>query len=329
MLCWFSYSIVFHRHTSFSVKADRTLQYCVSQAHIILIQGWCHIVMLCWFSYSIVFHRHISFSVKADGAELCCAGSGHIFSVKADRTLQYCVSQTHIILIQGWWRTVMLCWFSYSIVFHGHIFSVKADRTLQYCVSRTHIILIQGWWRTVMSCWFSYSIVFHRHKSFSFKAYGTQLCCAGSPIVLCFTDTYHSQSRLMAHSYVVLVLLQHCVSRTHIILSEGWSHPTVLCLTDTYHSHSRLMTHIYVVLVLLQYCVSQTYHSQSRLIAPYSIVFHRHISFSFKADGAQLCCAGSPIVFCVTWHTFSVKADGAHLCYIIILSVYFTVGVMS
>ena len=165
---------------------------------------------------------------------------------------------------------------------------------LQYCVSRTHI-LSQGW----------------SHAT-----------------VLCLTDTYHSHSRLMAHSYVVLVLLQYCVSRTHI-LSQGWSHPTVLCFTDTYHSHSRLMAHSCVVLVLLQYCVSQTYHSQSRLIAPYSIVFHRHISFSFKADGAQLCCAGSPIVFCVTWHTFSVKADGAHLCYIIILSVYFTVGVMS
>ena len=99
--------------------------------------------------------------------------------------------------------------------------------------------------------------MFHRHISFSIKADGAHLCCAGSPIVLCFTDTYRSQSRLMAHIYVVLGSL------------------TVLFFTDRYHS-------------------------QSRLIAPYSIVFHRHISFSFKADGAQLCCAGSPIVFCVT-----------------------------
>ena len=202
----------------------------------------------------------------------------------------------------------------------------------------------KGFSRHAELCWFSYSIVFHRHISFSVKADGAELCCAGSPTVLCFTDTY-SQSRLIAPYSIVF--------NRHISFSfkaDGAQlccagSPTVLCFTDTY--------------------------SQSRLIAPYSIVFNRHISFSFKADGAQLCCAGSPtvlcftdisfsvkadrtlqycvsqthiliqgwwrtvccagspIVFCVTWHTFSVKADGAHLCYIIILSVYFTVGVMS
>ena len=159
--------------------------------------------MLCWFSYSIVFHRHISFSVKADGAQLCCAGSPTVL----------CFTDTY----HSQWRLIA----PYSIVFHGQIFSVKADRTLQYCVPRAHIILSEGW---------------------------------SHPTVLCLTDTCHSHSshsRLMAHIYVVLVLLQYCVSRTHIILIQGWSHPTALCFTDTYHSHSRLMAHSYVVLVLL------------------------------------------------------------------------------
>ena len=113
-----------------------------------------------------------------------------LFFFKADGTnyvvlvlLQYCFSRTHIILIQGWWRTFMLCWFSHSIVFHRHIsISIKADGTHLCCagreltvgnspdfwithgsyeknlirggggcLSQTHF-LIQGWWHTFMLC---------------------------------------------------------------------------------------------------------------------------------------------------------------------------------
>ena len=222
MLCWFSHSIVFHRHISISIKADGTHLCCAGRE---LTVGNSPDFWITHGSYEKnlirgggdVFHRHI-FSFKADGTHLCCASSPIVLCfantnhsqsrlIAPYSSIQYCVSHTHIILIQAWWHTFMLCWFSYSIVFHRHkSFSVKADRTLQYCVWQTHINLIQGWWRTVMLCWFSYSIVFHRHLSISVKAVGAHLCFAGSPIVLCFTDTYQSHSRLMAHIYVVLVL---------------------------------------------------------------------------------------------------------------------------
>ena len=224
---------------------------CLSQSHIILIQGWWHTFMLCWFSFCIVFHGHISFSFKVDGTQLCCAGSPIVLCFTDTNH-----SQSRLIA-------------PYSIVFHRHIlFSFKADCTQLCCAGSPIVLCFTDTNHSQSRLIAPYSIVFHRHISFSFKADGTQLCCAGSPIVLCFTDISFSVKADRTLQYCVsqthIILIQgwwrtfmlcwfsySIVFHRHIILSQGWSHLTVLCFTGTYHSHSRLMAHSYVVLVLL------------------------------------------------------------------------------
>ena len=101
---------------------------------------------------------------------------------------------------------------------------------------------------------------------------------AGSLTVLCFT--WHILCLGWSSIYVVLVLLQYCVS--HDTFSQGWSHIyVVLVVHITRKIFSQGWSHIYVVLVLLQYCVSHDTYSHSRLIV-------------------HICCAGSPTVL---WFT--------------------------
>ena len=257
-------------------------QYCVTQTHhsqARLIAVWCADSPRHYHSQSKFWctddsPQHISFSVKADRA----------FLVRW--YLQYCVSQRHI-LCQGWSHI-------YGVLIHLDTYHSQsrliahfwfADLPIQYCVSQTHIILCQG-----PGC-----------QGWS-HIYG----------VLIHLDTYHSQSRLIAHFWFADLPIQYCVSQTHIILCQGWSHIYgVLIHLDTYHSQSRLIAHFWFADLPIQYCVSQThiilqilcqgwshiyvvlihldtYHSQSRLIA--HIVFHRHISFSVKADSTFMVC---------------------------------------
>ena len=146
-------------------------------AHIIFRQGWCHIdVVLVLLQYCVSYGTY-HFQSRLI-AHLCCAGSPtvlcfiwHIsFSVKADRTF-------------------MLCWFSYSIVFH-----------------MAHIIFSQGWSHI-------YVVLVLLQYCVSYGTYHFQsrliahLCCAGSPTVLWFTWHTFSVKADDAHLYYIIILL--------------------------------------------------------------------------------------------------------------------------